>query len=143
MLGNPARIEAIATAVPPHALDQNDVVRRVQLVLGPRSNEIIRLIPMFGNAGIERRYSCVPMEWYETLHDWPERNRIYLDSAIDLLAQATQSALQRAGRDPEEIDAIVAVSTTGIATPSLDALLMERMGLRRTIARLPIFGLGC
>lgn len=143
MLGNPARIEAISTAVPPHALDQNDVVRRVQLVLGPRSNEIVRLLPMFGNAGIERRYSCVPMEWYETLHDWPERNRIYLDSAIDLLAQATQSVLQQAGRDPEEIDAIVAVSTTGIATPSLDALLMERMGLRRTIARLPIFGLGC
>jgi alkylresorcinol/alkylpyrone synthase len=143
MLGNPARIEAVATAVPVHELNQDDVARRIELVLGPRSHEIVRLLPMFGNTGIERRYSCVPIEWYETLHDWAERNRIYLDSALDLLARATQSALQQANREAEEIDAIVAVSTTGIATPSLDALLMERMGLRRTISRLPIFGLGC
>jgi alkylresorcinol/alkylpyrone synthase len=143
MLDTPARIEAIATAVPQYALDQHDVVRRVELVLGPRSQDIARLLPMFGNAGIERRYSCVPIEWYETLHDWSERNAIYLESAVDLLTRATQAALQQAGRNAEDIDAIVAVSTTGIATPSLDALLMERMGLRRTISRLPIFGLGC
>ncbi|MBV8333173.1 MAG: type III polyketide synthase [Candidatus Eremiobacteraeota bacterium] len=143
MVGNPARIASIATAVPPFALDQHDIVRRVELALGPRSREIVRMLPMFGNAGIERRYSCVPIEWYERTHDWPERNRIYLDSAVGLLERATRDALDAAGRKAEEIDAIVAVSTTGIATPSLDALLMERMGLRRDIARLPIFGLGC
>jgi alkylresorcinol/alkylpyrone synthase len=98
---------------------------------------------MFGNTGIDRRYSCVPIEWYEDLHDWPERNRIYLETAVDLLESATRMALARAGRRPEEIDAIVAVSTTGVATPSLDALLMERMGLRRDVQRLPVFGLGC
>ncbi len=142
MIG-PARLSAVATAVPPYVLDQNDVIRRVSLVLGPRSREVERLLPMFGNTGIERRYSCVPIEWYEGQHGWPERNRIYLDSAIDLLEAATLRVLERAGRLPEEIDAIVTVSTTGIATPSLDALLMERMQLRRTVQRLPIFGLGC
>lgn len=136
-------ILATATAVPPFVLDQHDVMRRIDLALGPRSREIVRLLPMFGNTGIVRRYSCVPIEWYERLHDWPERNAIYLESALDLLERATREALSRAGREPEEIAAIVAVSTTGIATPSLDALLMERMGLRRTIQRLPIFGLGC
>ena len=79
MLGNPARIEAVTTAVPAHELNQDDVARRIELVLGPRSHEIVRLLPMFGNTGIERRFSCVPIEWYETLHDWSERNRIYLD----------------------------------------------------------------
>jgi alkylresorcinol/alkylpyrone synthase len=98
---------------------------------------------MFGNAGIERRFSSVPIEWYEELHEWPERNRVYLDSALDLLETATRDVLARARRSADEIDAIVVVSTTGIATPSLDALLMERMGLRRTLRRLPIFGLGC
>lgn len=98
---------------------------------------------MFGNTGIDRRYSSVPIEWYENLHDWPERNAVYLDSALDLLERATREALARAGRSPEEIDSVVVVSTTGIATPSLDALLMERMQLRRTTRRLPIFGLGC
>jgi alkylresorcinol/alkylpyrone synthase len=98
---------------------------------------------MFGNTGIDRRYSCVPIEWYETLHEWPERNRVYLESAVDLLESATRRVLGQAGRRPDEIDAVVAVSTTGIATPSLDALLMERMNLRRNVQRLPIFGLGC
>jgi alkylresorcinol/alkylpyrone synthase len=138
-----ARILSVATAVPPYVLGQADVMRRIDYALGPRSREIVRLLPMFGNTGIERRYSCVPMEWYEHLHDWPDRNRVYLESAVDLLEAATRQSLERAGRRAEEIDAIVAVSTTGIATPSLDALLMERMGLRRTIQRLPIFGLGC
>jgi alkylresorcinol/alkylpyrone synthase len=138
-----AHILAVATAVPPYELGQSEVTRRIELALGPRSREIVRLLPMFGNTGIERRYSCVPIEWYEQLHEWPERNRVYLDSALDLLESATRQVLARAERRPDEIDAVVAVSTTGIATPSLDALLMERMNLRRNVQRLPIFGLGC
>jgi alkylresorcinol/alkylpyrone synthase len=143
MVSDPARVLSVATAVPKFALDQDDVARRIELVLGPRSREIVRMLPMFANAGITRRYSCVPMEWYERAHDWPERNRIYLESAVELLEEASRRALDHAGRSAGEIDAIVSVSTTGIATPSLDALLMDRMGLQRTIRRLPIFGLGC
>ena len=139
----PARVLAVATAVPPFQLGQAEVMRRIELALGPRSREIVRLLPTFGNTGIERRYSCVPIEWYERLHDWPERNAVYLDSAVALLEEATHKVLASAGRELHEIDAIVAVSTTGIATPSLDALLIERMRLRPTVARLPIFGLGC
>jgi alkylresorcinol/alkylpyrone synthase len=138
-----ARLLGVATAVPPFELGQNEVMRRIDLALGPHSREIVRLLPMFGNTGIECRYSCVPIEWYEQLHQWPERNRVYLDSAIALLETATRRVLERAQRDAAEIDAVVVVSTTGIATPSLDALLMERMQLRRTLQRLPIFGLGC
>jgi alkylresorcinol/alkylpyrone synthase len=138
-----ARVLAVATAVPPYELGQTEVTRRIELALGPHSREIVRLLPMFGNTGIDRRYSCVPIEWYEDLHEWPERNRVYLDSAVDLLESATHRVLERAGRRADEIDTIVAVSTTGIATPSLDALLMQRMPLQRTVRRLPIFGLGC
>ena len=133
---------AVATAVPPYPLDQNDVIERVKLLFG-RSPDLDRLLPVFLNTGIHKRYSCVPIEWYDGAHGWPERNRIYLASALDLLEAATQRVLCAAGRHKEDIDSIVVVSTTGIATPSLDALLMERMGLRRTVQRLPIFGLGC
>jgi alkylresorcinol/alkylpyrone synthase len=138
-----ARVLAVATAVPPFALGQSEVIRRIELALGPRSREIVRLLPMFGNTGIDCRYSSVPIEWYEDLHEWPERNRVYLDSSLDLLESAARRVLERAGRRVDEIDAVVAVSTTGIATPSLDALLMERMQMRRDVQRLPIFGLGC
>jgi alkylresorcinol/alkylpyrone synthase len=136
------RLFAVATAVPPYPLDQNDVIERVKLLFG-RSPDLDRLLPVFLNTGIHRRYSCVPIEWYDRAHGWPERNRIYLASALDLLEAATEQVLCSTGRHKDDIDSIVVVSTTGIATPSLDALLIERMGLRSTVQRLPIFGLGC
>ena len=136
------RLLAVATTVPPYPLDQNDVVERVKLLFG-RSPDLDRLLPVFLNTGIHRRYSCVPIEWYDGAHGWPERNRIYLASALELLEAATQRVLRLTGRHKEDIDSIVVVSTTGIATPSLDAMLIEQMGLRRTVRRLPIFGLGC
>jgi alkylresorcinol/alkylpyrone synthase len=136
------RLLAVATAVPPYPLDQKDVIERVKLLFG-RSPDLDRLLPAFLNTGIRRRYSCVPIEWYDGAHGWPERNRIYLTSALDLLEAATERALCLTGCDRDDISCIVVVSTTGIATPSLDALLIERMGLRTTVQRLPIFGLGC
>src|SRR5438046_1209134 len=136
------RILAVATAVPPYPLDQDDVMERVRLLFG-RPQNLERLLPVFTNTGIRTRYSCVPIEWYYDAHGWAERNRIYIDSALDLLEATTRQLLDRSGRDKDDITSIVVVSTTGIATPSLDALLVERMGLRRTVRRLPIFGLGC
>src|SRR5271155_1304919 len=136
------RLLAVATAVPPYTLDQDAVVERVKRLFG-RSPELDRLLPVFVNSGIRRRYSCVPIEWYDETHGWADRNRIYLDSALDLLETATREALRRAGRGKDEIGAIVAVSSTGIATPSLDALLIDRMALRPTVRRAPVFGLGC
>jgi alkylresorcinol/alkylpyrone synthase len=139
-----ARLLSVATAVPPYSLNQDDVATKFRLLAGPRSSEVLRMLPMFANTGIERRYSCVPMSWYEEeSHGWDERNAIYLQSSLDLLEAATRDALEHAGRSAGEIGAIVVVSTTGIATPSLDAMLMERMHLARDVVRLPIFGLGC
>ncbi len=136
------RLTAIATAVPPYELDQEDITRRVRVVFSQEA-VVERLLPVFGNSGIERRYSCVPIEWYYDTHSWPDRNAVYLDSAVTLLERAAREALERAGKSIEDVDAIVVNSTTGIATPSLDALLMERMPFKRTLRRLPIFGLGC
>jgi alkylresorcinol/alkylpyrone synthase len=141
-LPSPPRVVAIATAVPPHRLDQDAVIERVKLMFGA-SPELERLLPVFANSGIRLRYSAVPIDWFESAHDWSDRNRIYLDTALDLLQAAAGRALDHAGIGLDEIGAILTVSTTGIATPSLDALLMERMGLPRTAQRLPIFGLGC
>jgi alkylresorcinol/alkylpyrone synthase len=137
-----ARIAGVATAVPPFALEQGDVSARVRAQF--RESHIVnRLMPVFANTGIKRRYSCVPVDWYYDEHGWQDRNEIYRESAQALLERAAQDALARAGCRVEDVDTIVVVSTTGIATPSLDALLMERMPFKRTVRRLPIFGLGC
>lgn len=135
---------SLATSVPRHALDQDDVTQRARRLFGEvAGSDFERLMPVFAHAGIERRYSAAPIEWYERPHGWPERNALYLETAVPLLEHAACAALANAALAPDAIDAIVTVSTTGIATPSLDALLMERMAFRRDVQRLPIFGLGC
>ena len=137
------RLLSLATAVPPYRLRQIDVAARAIRLFDGRRSQIDRLLPVFDNAGISIRYSCVPIEWYEHDHGWREKNRLYVENAVELLERAARSCLERAGCDFAEIDAIVTVSTTGIATPSLDARLMARLPFRRDIVRLPIFGLGC
>src|SRR3954454_7016065 len=136
------RLLALATAVPPILLDQEDVVERVKRLFG-RSAILDRLLPVFANSGIRHRYSSVPLDWYDEPHGWAERNRRYIAGALDLLEGVAGQALDRAHLSTSELGGVVTVSTTGIATPSLDALLIERMQLPRNVARLPVFGLGC
>lgn len=141
--GAPPIIEAVATALPAHEIRQADAEALARRVFDRDATEIERLMPVFANAGIESRYSCVPIDWYASGHGWRERNDLYEQHALTLLERAALDCLARAGRQPDEIDAIVCVSTTGITTPSLDARLMTRVPFRRDVRRLPIFGLGC
>jgi alkylresorcinol/alkylpyrone synthase len=136
------RLLALKTAVPPYVLDQSVVAEGVRILFGTRG-DIDRLYPVFANTGIERRYSCVPLLWYAEDHGWKERTQVYSDSAVALFEKVARACLDEAGLQPSNIDVIVTVSTTGVVTPSLDALVTERMQLRRDIQRLPIFGLGC
>ncbi|MGC2128573.1 MAG: 3-oxoacyl-[acyl-carrier-protein] synthase III C-terminal domain-containing protein [Candidatus Aquilonibacter sp.] len=141
-LGQEVALVSVATAVPPYALEQNDVAARVHAQFS-RSEIVQRLMPVFNTTGIRRRYSCVPIEWYYEPQSWPQRNSVYLESAQTLLEQAARDALARAEVRAADVGAVVVVSTTGIATPSLDARLIAPLGLSRTVKRLPIFGLGC
>ena len=139
----PPRIRAVATATPPYVMTQESTRDCARQVFADRTRDFDRMAPIFTNAGIDQRNSSVPMDWYYQPKSWSERNAAFLDSALDVIERATRTALARAQLEPHDIDAIVAVSSTGVATPSLDALLMERMGLRRDVQRLPVFGLGC
>ncbi|WP_240932485.1 type III polyketide synthase [Pelagibius litoralis] len=141
--GKAVALTALATAVPPHILRQADVVTRVRSLFAGRQINIDRLLPAFANAGVETRRSCVPIEWYLEPSDWKTRNQLFIDNALDLFEDATLRCLDQAGLPLEAVDAIVTVSTTGIAVPSLDARLMDRLAFRRDVNRLPVFGLGC
>jgi alkylresorcinol/alkylpyrone synthase len=141
MSGQP-RLLALKTAVPPYVLEQPEVSKRAASLFA-KTRDIERLMPVFENTGIERRYSCVPIDWYNADHGWVDRTQLYIDNSVDLLAEVARNCAEEAGLALNEIDGIVVASTTGVATPSLDALVVERLQLRRDIARLPIFGLGC
>ena len=136
------RLLALKSAVPPYVIAQSEAAHYARSLFA-QVRDIARLIPVFENTGIARRYSCVPIEWYVGDHGWMDRTQLYIENAVNLLETVTRGLLEEAELEPDDIDSIVVVSTTGVATPSLDALLVERMGLRRDIQRLPIFGLGC
>jgi len=140
---NPVRLISLATVVPRHVLRQEEVAACAHSLFRDGAGDIDRLAPVYGNAGIETRYSCMPIEWYGRPCGWAERNRLFVHHAVRLLRRAAARALDQAGIAAEQVDSIVVASTSGIATPSLDARLMETLPLRRDIQRLPIFGLGC
>lgn len=137
------RLLSLATAVPPHVLDQPAVMQRARALFARHGLNIDSLLPVFANVGIERRFSCVPLDWYEQDHGWADRNGVYLTNAVDLLERVARQAVHDADLSFDAIDQFVTVSSTGIATPSLDALLMERLPFREDCRRLPVFGLGC
>ncbi len=139
------RLNGLATAVPEHLMLQKDALPAAAKFFSRQAVEINpqRLARIFGNTAIDSRHTCEPLEWYLQPHDFAERNGLYLQHAERLLQQAAKGALQEAGLGPGDIDIIITISSTGIATPSLDALLVERMPFRRDVQRLPVFGLGC
>lgn len=143
MMSARAHISAVATAVPAHVLDQTEVVERSREIFAPDVPGFERFTDAYRNAAIETRHSCVPIDWYAQGHPFSERNDLYIAHAIDLLSRVSQDLFDQAGITAADVDAIVVASTTGVATPSLDALLLERLPFRRDVQRLPVFGLGC
>lgn len=134
------RLAAIATANPAFEIDHREAAALAGRLFG---RELERLGPIFANSGIARRRSCVPPDWYLRPHGWRERSALFVEHALALAATAAIRCLELANIAPVQVDAVVAVSTTGVCVPSLDALLMDRLGLRSDITRLPLFGLGC
>jgi len=134
---------SLATAVPPFVVEQSEAKARAREAFGGKKALFDRLSGVFDNAGIARRHIVAPQDWYMTAHGWHDRNALYLEAAEQLFVDAATSAIEKAGLKPHEIDGVVTVSTTGIATPSLDARCADRVGFHPGIRRVPVFGLGC
>jgi alkylresorcinol/alkylpyrone synthase len=139
----PVALLALGTALPPNLLEQTAVATAARRIYAKPFARYPRLADVFANAGIEKRYSVRPMEWFDTPHDWTERTRVYLDGAGALFVQAARVALDRARLSARDVDVIVTVSSTGIATPSLEARVGMEMGFKPSAVRVPLFGLGC
>ncbi len=139
----PCSLLSLATAVPPDSIGQDEAKERARRAFGGKKALFDRLSGVFDNAGIAKRHIVAAKDWYEESHGWHDRNLVYLEASESLFEAAASSAIEQAGMAPDEIDGIVTVSTTGIATPSLEARVGPRLGLRANARRVPIFGLGC
>jgi alkylresorcinol/alkylpyrone synthase len=137
--GLDVEILSLATANPPFQLTQAEAAVRAKKLFP----HLKRLWPLYDNTGIDRRYNCEPIEWYLKPHSWEERTASFHRHALDLLEQVTVRTTEAAGVALGAIDMIVTNTVTGLAIPSLDAMLLNRLKLAPTVERLPMFGLGC
>ncbi len=139
----PVALLSLGTAVPPNIIVQEEAKALARRLFGRRSSHFEKLAPVFDNAGIAKRHIVRPVEWYEGDHGWKARNDVYIEAAEALYEEAARKALAAAGVRADEVDGLVTVSTTGLATPSLEARVAGRMGFRPDAERVPVFGLGC
>ena len=140
---SPVSLLSVATAVPDHVLGQEEAAAVAARVFGGKVFREADLQALFRNTGISTRRTVKPIGWYLQPQDWAARNAAYLEGADALYEAAARRALARAGVAPEEVGTVVTVSSTGIATPSLEARLHGRLGLDPGVLRAPLFGLGC
>jgi len=137
------RIEAVATVVPPHVVHQEESKALARHFFQDAFPDIDRLLGVFAQSHIRKRHFCMPLDWFSTDQAFAEKNRLYVEHAEALAWEASSLCLQKAGLSADSIDCLMFVSSTGIATPSLDSRLVNKLGLRPNITRVPLWGLGC
>jgi alkylresorcinol/alkylpyrone synthase len=137
-----ASIAGIATALPLNVVPQ-DVARREFERLHAGRPEVQRLLKLFSSCGVEKRHFAFPPEYYASGKSFDQRNADYIEEGVKLAEQAARACLHNARLEPDQVNHLIFVTTTGLATPSVDARLVRHLGLRPDVRRSPLFGLGC
>ena len=137
------KIAAVGSALPPHYYDQETLLAALRDRWSDRYFNLDRLERLHKNVLVGGRHLALPMEEYAELTTWGRANDAWIRVAQEVGEEAVRKALDRAGLSASDVDALIAVTVTGVATPSIDARLMNRLGLPPRVKRMPIFGLGC
>jgi alkylresorcinol/alkylpyrone synthase len=137
------RIAAVAPVLPEFAYSQAEITQELSQFLGPDTGKRAVLERLHSASGIATRHTALPLEQYRSLGSFGDTNDIFIRVATDLAERALADALAGAGLAAHDVDFIMFTSVTGMSAPSIDALLVPRLGLRSDVKRLPSFGLGC
>ena len=137
------KIAAVGRALPPHYYDQDALLEGLRSRWSERLYNPERLERLHRNVLVGGRHLALPMEEYAGLTTWGKANDAWIRVAQEVGAAAVTDALARAGLPAAAVDALIFVTVTGVATPSIDARLVNRLALPPRVKRMPIFGLGC
>lgn len=137
------RIAGVGRAFPPHYYDQDQLLEALRGFWLEQHHNPERLERLHQNVKVGGRHLALPLDEYPRLSGFGEANDAWIRVAREVGAEAVRDALARAGFAEDRVDALLTVTVTGVATPSLDARLMNVLDLRDDVKRLPIFGLGC
>jgi alkylresorcinol/alkylpyrone synthase len=137
------RIASVGTALPLHRYSQSEISEALVARWGSRMPEP-RMIPrLFANCGVDTRYLTLPLDQYPALQGFGDCNNAWIDTAVTLGETAITNALTPLGLTPADVSAIFFATVTGIASPTIDARLINRLPFPTAVKRTPIFGLGC
>ena len=137
------KIASVGRAFPENYYTQEQILEHFRRLWGHRFHNPARLEQIHRNVLVGGRHLALPIEAYERLDGFTAANDAFIEAAVSIGQRAVEDSLGRTGLAPRDVDALYFVSVTGIATPSIDARLMNRMPFRSDLKRVPIFGLGC
>ncbi|GAA5009941.1 3-oxoacyl-[acyl-carrier-protein] synthase III C-terminal domain-containing protein [Actinopolymorpha pittospori] len=137
------RIAAVHGVPARHQYAQSEITEAFARVCGLEGADRRNLDRLHSSAAVATRHLALPIEDYPKLRGFGDANDAFIETALDLGADAVAGALAQAGLPSTAVDLLVFTSTTGVAAPSIDARLVDRLGLRPDVKRLPLFGLGC
>lgn len=138
-----SRIAAVVPVVPEYCYPQSEITALLVPLITHGDAHRAVLERVHGNSGIQTRHTALPLAEYSRLGSFTETNETFIRVATDLSERALSAALTQVGLTPTDVDFVLFTSVTGISAPSVDALLIARMGLRADVKRLPSYGLGC
>jgi alkylresorcinol/alkylpyrone synthase len=137
------RIAAVCCALPIHRHPQSALAQMTAELCASDSTQQALINRLYTNAAVDTRHTVLPLADYGKLDGLGPTNDLYIEHATLLGEQAISGALASAGVPPDEVDLLMVTSVTGVAVPSLDVALIPRLGLRSSVKRVPMFGLGC
>jgi hypothetical protein len=137
------RIAAVTTEFPAHYYTQGELLLALKRHWGDRLSNPDVLERLHRRLRVDGRHLALPIEAYDELRTWGQANDAWIRVATELGACAVRTALERAGVPPAEVGTLIFTSVTGVASPSIDARIVNRLGLPASVRRLPLFGLGC
>jgi alkylresorcinol/alkylpyrone synthase len=136
-------VSAVGRVLPPHRLDQEQILASLRALWAEKHHNPARLDDLHRAVRVKARHLALPLDRYPGLDSFAKQNDAWIEVAQELGARAVEDALARAGIPARDVDHFLTVTVTGIATPSIDALVAPGLGMRADVKRLPIFGLGC
>lgn len=138
-----SKVISVGTATGKYEITQKDVKNFVHQIFAGCSLNLDTLLSVFDNGGIDKRHFSAPMEWFGKEHSFSERNELFIQNAVSMSCEAINNALGKCSVGVEEIDHIFFITTTGLSTPTIDAILLNKLKFNNHIKRTPIWGLGC
>ncbi|WP_017729213.1 type III polyketide synthase [Halalkalibacterium ligniniphilum] len=141
-------ILSVSSFTPPHTLTQDTTTEFARELFSENFHDIERLLKVFENGEIDERHFAVPLDWFQQEHSLQERNDLYIKLATEYGAHVIKACLRnkhflKEQVDEKEIDAIIFISSSGMATPSVEARIMNILPFSMHTKRVPLWGLGC